>query len=74
MSNRKEFIVIPIRWDADGGHSFSMGMVIFQENNKSFKWGAFAKSWELLRPSQEKRIKSYTETVYLEVFHAEYEL
>ena len=56
------------------GHSFCMGMVIFQENNKSFKWGAFAESGELLRPSQEKRIKNHTETVYLEVFHAEYEL
>ena len=51
-----------------------VGMVIFQDNNPSFKWVVFGKSWELLRCSHEKRIKNQTETVYLEVFYAEYEL
>ena len=49
-------------------------MVIFQENNPSFKWTVFAALWECLRCSHEKWIKNHTETVYLKVFHAECEL
>ena len=54
--------------------SLRVGMVIFQENNPSFKWVVFAALWELLRCSNEKWIKNHTETVYLVVFHAEFEL
>ena len=51
LSHRKEFIVISIRWDT---MSLRVGMVIFQENNPSFKLVVFAASWELLRCSHEK--------------------
>ena len=53
--------------------SLRVGMVIFQENNPSFKWVVFAALWEL-RCSNEKWIKNHTETVYLVVFHAKFEL
>ena len=51
--------------------SLRMEMVIFQENNPSFKWVVFATSWELLRGSHEKWIKNHTKTVSLEVFHTD---
>ena len=48
--------------------SLRVGMVICQENNPFLKQVVFAASWKLLRCSHE-----HTETVYLEVFHAECE-
>ena len=48
--------------------SLRVGMVIFPENNPSFKWVVFAKLLDLLRCFHEKWIKNHTETVYLEFF------